>query len=149
MADVTSFATPGGLIQEVAPATPLPVADAAVLAAVEAMTAAAEATTAAVNAMAETPVTATLAAPMNIATGIATLNAQNSLIVAARTGRKSVTIIQESQVLIRLGGPGVTLQTGARLDGIVNENAPIEGGAEIHGVVAPGATATVSYIEVF
>jgi hypothetical protein len=72
-----------------------------------------------------------------------------TLIVAARTGRKEVTLILEAAVALRIGGSGVGSTTnGALLQGVAGEAITISGGAAVYGY-APSGTAIVSAIEVY
>jgi hypothetical protein len=82
------------------------------------------------------------AAPVSIAQAA-------TLIVAARTGRKEVTLILEAAVALRIGGSGVGAATnGALLQGIAGEAITLSGGAAVYGY-APAGTAIVSALEVF
>jgi hypothetical protein len=84
----------------------------------------------------------------NLATNQVSVGATATLIVAARTGRKNVTIFQEGSVLVRVGASGVTTATGVPLVGVQGSNIIIEGGQAIYGIVAAG-TQTVSFMEVY
>jgi hypothetical protein len=91
------------------------------------------------------PVTATYA---NIATDQVTVGATATLIVAARTGRQSVTIFQEGAVLVRVGASGVTMSNGVPLIGVQGANIVINGGQAVYGIVGTGSQA-VSFMEVY
>jgi hypothetical protein len=72
-----------------------------------------------------------------------------TLIVAARAGRKEVTLILEAAVAVRIGGSSVASATnGALLQGVLGEAITISGGAAIYGY-APTGTASVSALEVY
>jgi hypothetical protein len=81
----------------------------------------------------------------SLASGQATVAATATLIAAASPGCRSTTVIQEGTTLVRIGGAGVTLVTGARLDGVVNASVTVDGGPAIYGIVASG-TQLVSYL---
>ena len=72
-----------------------------------------------------------------------------TLLAAARTGRKEVTIIFESAVQARIGGSTVTgTAYGALYGGVAQEAITISGGAAVYGY-GVGGTATVSVLEVY
>jgi len=83
----------------------------------------------------------------NIATNQVTVGTSATLIVAARTGRKNVTIFQEGNTLVRVGASGVTLGTGVPLIGTQGANIPIDGGAAVYGIA--GSSELVSFMEVY
>ena len=80
--------------------------------------------------------------PLSIGTGA-------TLILAARAGRKEVTIIQEGTIAMRLSSnPSMTISNGILLGGNIGAGVTISGGAAIYGIVASG-TGTVSAGEVY
>jgi len=83
----------------------------------------------------------------NLATNQVTVGVTATLIVAARTGRKNVTIIQEGNTLVRVGASGVTLLTGVPLIGTQGTNLVIDGGAAVYGIA--GSDQLVSFMEVY
>ena len=113
-----------------------------------------DAAVAAINASAAAPLPAganvigALLQPANVATGQVTVGTSATLIVAARAGRWSVSITQEGTTLVRLGGSGVTLTSGAVLPGTQYSDRSLDGGAAIYGIVAAGS-APVSFVEVY
>jgi hypothetical protein len=88
--------------------------------------------------------------PSQLTTGQVSVGATagGTVIVSARPGRRAVTIINESEVLVRLGPNGVAMDTGIPLPEVKYASVTIKGAAEIRGIVASG-TADVSYYEVF
>jgi hypothetical protein len=83
----------------------------------------------------------------NLATNQVTVGVTATLIVAARTGRKNVTIFQEGNTLVRVGASGVTLLTGVPLIGTQGVNLVIDGGAAVYGIA--GSSELVSFMEVY
>jgi hypothetical protein len=83
----------------------------------------------------------------NIATNQVTVGVTATLIVAARTGRKNVTIFQEGNTLVRVGASGVALATGVPLIGTQGANLVIDGGAAVYGIA--GSSELVSFMEVY
>jgi hypothetical protein len=83
-----------------------------------------------------------------VATGQVTVATTATLIVPARPGRLSVTIIQEGTTVVRLGNSGVTTGNGVPLPGTANSSFTIDGGAAVYGIVGAG-TQLVSFIENF
>lgn len=84
----------------------------------------------------------------SIATGQATVGTSATEIVAARAGRKSVTIVNESTTVVRLGASDVTTSTGLYLAGTAGASITIVGGAAVYGIVG-SSTEAVSYVEVY
>jgi hypothetical protein len=84
----------------------------------------------------------------NVNAGQVSLTSSATLIVAARPGRKEVTIVNNSTTMLYLGGSGVTTTTGLLLAGVTGEGVTISGGAAIYGVVASGSE-PVSFLEVY
>lgn len=85
----------------------------------------------------------------SISTGqVSNIGTAATLIVAARAGRASVVIIQETTTLIRIGPSSVTLTSGVPLPGTQYSQFEVPGGAAVYGIVASG-TGSVSYIETF
>lgn len=89
-----------------------------------------------------------LSNPSNIATGQVSVGTSATLIVAARSGRKNVIIVQGGTTNVYLGGSTVTTATGGELVGIEGTGFQIDGAAAVYGVVGSG-TQTVSYVETF
>lgn len=71
-----------------------------------------------------------------------------SLIVAERSGRSSVLIVNHGTTVVYLGGQNVNVTTGLYLAGVAGASVSIPGGAAIYGKAASGSQ-TVSYMEVF
>lgn len=84
----------------------------------------------------------------SIATGQVTVGTSATLICAARTGRRAVTVIQEGATLVRLGASGVTTGNGVPLPATQYASFTFEGGAAVYGIVGSG-TQLVSYVETF
>jgi hypothetical protein len=84
----------------------------------------------------------------NIATGQVTVASTATQIVAARAGRKEVTIVNNATTVVYLGGSSVTSTTGLMLAGATGEGITISGGAAIYGIVATGSE-SVSFLEVY
>ena len=84
----------------------------------------------------------------NIAAGQVSVASTATMIVAARTGRKEVTIVNNSTTAVYLGVSSVTSSSGLLLAGVVGEGITITGGAAIYGATATGSE-TVSYLEVY
>lgn len=74
--------------------------------------------------------------------------AGGTLIVAARTGRSSVTIFQLGSTQVWLGVNGVTTTTGVPLIGTAGTAVTIPTSAAVYGIVATGSQ-TVAYLETF
>jgi hypothetical protein len=85
----------------------------------------------------------------NLATAQVSVAATATLIVAARAGRKEVTIINHGTTDLYLGSSsGVTTSTGQLLAGVKGEGVTYSGGAAIYGIAASGSQ-TVSVAEVY
>jgi hypothetical protein len=84
----------------------------------------------------------------SIATGQVTVASTATQIVAARAGRKEVTIVNNATTVVYLGGSSVTSTTGLMLAGATGEGITISGGAAIYGIVATGSE-SVSFLEVY
>lgn len=66
--------------------------------------------------------------------------------VPGRSGRVSVTIINEGTTDVRLGGPDVTGANGALLAGVKGQTLVLHTAAEIYAIVGAG-TQAISYVE--
>lgn len=84
----------------------------------------------------------------SIATGQVSVTTSATLIVAARSGRKSVIIINEGATDVRLGVSGVTTGNGVLLYGQKGAGQVIDGGAAVYGIVGSGSQ-SVSYVEAY
>lgn len=85
----------------------------------------------------------------NLATAQVSVGATATLIVAARAGRKEVTIVNHGTTALYLGSSsGVTTSTGQLLAGVAGEGITYSGGAAIYGITASGSQ-TVSAAEVY
>lgn len=82
-----------------------------------------------------------------IATNQVTVGTGQTLIVPARVGRRSVTIVQEGTTLVRMGATGVTLGNGIPLPGVQYASFDIQGGAAVYGIAATAQL--VSFVENF
>lgn len=71
-----------------------------------------------------------------------------TLIVAARTTRRSVTVTNLGTTAIYIGPSGVTTTTGSLLIGTAGAAISIPTTAAVYGIVSSG-TQSVSYIEVY
>lgn len=78
----------------------------------------------------------------------ATVATTATLIIAARPGRKEVTIVQHGTADVFFGPYGVTTSTGALLTGTKGTSVKIATEAAIYGIVAAG-TQAVSAVETF
>lgn len=86
--------------------------------------------------------------PASINAAQATVSTTSGVVVAARAGRKAVTIINEGTTAVRLGAGTVTTAASILLPGVLGASITLESAAAINGIVASG-TATVSFIETF
>ncbi len=86
-------------------------------------------------------------APTTIATGQVSVGTSSTLVVAARTGRTSVTITMLGGVDAYLGVTGVTTSTGTLLLGAKGASFTLNTSAAVYGVAA--STVSVSYEEEF
>ena len=84
----------------------------------------------------------------NLATAQVSVAATATLIVAARTGRKEVTIVNHGATAVYLGPSGVATTTGQLLAGVAGEGITYSGGAAVYGIAATGSQ-TVSVAEVY
>jgi hypothetical protein len=84
----------------------------------------------------------------NINTGQISVATSATQIVAARAGRKEVTIANHATTAVYIGGPSVTAATGLLLAGVQGQGITITGAAAIYAVAASG-TETVSFLEVY
>ena len=84
----------------------------------------------------------------SIATGQVSCGTTAAQVVAARTGRRNVVLLNEGTAVVRFGAAGVTTTTGALLPGAVGASATIGGGAAVFCATAAG-TQTVSFYEEF
>ena len=84
----------------------------------------------------------------SLATGQVNVTISATQIVPARSGRKEVTIVNNSTIMVYLGGSGVTTSTGLLLAGVAGQGITITGGAAVYGIVASGSE-PVSFLEVY
>lgn len=87
-------------------------------------------------------------APAGLATGQAAVTASPTLIVAARTDRRGVLIINGSAVELFIGDATVTIGTGLRLVPIAGTGIMIPTEHALYGV-SGGAGNAVSYMELY
>lgn len=83
----------------------------------------------------------------SLAHGQVTIDFTGDLIVAARSGRDSVVIVNHGSVNVFLGNQNVTVDTGLLLG--IGQSLTIPGSAAIYGKVAGSSSQVVSYMEVF
>ena len=84
----------------------------------------------------------------NIATNQVSITSAATAIVAARSTRRSVLIINHGTTDVYIGGASVTTSTGILLAGTEGAAIGIGTTAAVYGIVASGSQ-TVSYIEVY
>jgi len=84
----------------------------------------------------------------NIATGQVSIASSATQIVAARAGRKEVTIVNHATTAVYIGGSGVTATTGLLLAGVQGQGITVTGAAAIYAIAASGSE-TVSFLEVY
>jgi len=84
----------------------------------------------------------------SIATGQVSVTASATQVVAARAGRKEVTIVNHATTAVYIGGSGVTAATGLLLAGVQGQGITVTGGAAIYAIAASGSE-TVSFLEVY
>jgi hypothetical protein len=84
----------------------------------------------------------------NLATAQVSVGATATLIVAARAGRKEVTIVNHGTTALYLGPSAVSATTGQLLAGVAGEGVTYSGGAAVYGVTVSGSQ-TVSVAEVY
>ena len=84
----------------------------------------------------------------NIATNQVSITSAATAIVAARSTRRSVLIINHGTTDVYIGGAAVTTSTGILLAGTEGAAIGIGTTAAVYGIVASGSQ-TVSYIEVY
>ena len=91
----------------------------------------------------------TIADAPNLAVGQISVATTATQIVAARAGRRTLTIITESTTAVRMGPVGVTTGTGILLPGTANTGFTVNGftGA-LYGITASG-TEAVSFLETY
>lgn len=80
------------------------------------------------------------------ATGQSTLGTTAVQVAAARTGRRSITIVNHSTTDVYIGGSGVTATTGTLLLGTKGASITLESTGAIYGITTAG-TPTVSFME--
>ena len=83
--------------------------------------------------------------PGNIATGQVAVTTSATLVVPARTARKSVTLTPTSSVVYNIGTSGVTTSTGVYVP--AGASITLSTTAEIYAVAPVGFT--LSYVETF
>ena len=81
-----------------------------------------------------------------IATGQVSVAATATLIVAARSGRAKVLIVNHGSTDIYVGASGAATNTGALLLGVPGAVFEIETAAAVYGIASSGSQ-TVSYVE--
>jgi hypothetical protein len=74
--------------------------------------------------------------------------ATSTLVCAARTGRRSVTVEQLGTTAVYIGATGVTSATGALLPGVAGSSITLSVTGAIYGIAASG-TQAVAVIELF
>lgn len=84
----------------------------------------------------------------SLATGQATMGASAVQIVASRSGRAAVTIVNHSTTDVFLGNSGVTITTGVLLAGVKGAAVTLPASAAVFGITS-GGTPTVSAVETF
>lgn len=84
----------------------------------------------------------------NIATGQISVANSATQIVAARAGRKEVTIANHGTTAVYIGGSAVTSATGLFLAGVQGQGITITGAAAVYAITASGSQ-TVSFLEVY
>jgi hypothetical protein len=91
---------------------------------------------------------AALPSPQNLATGQVSVGTTATLIVAQRSGRYGVTLINKGSTEVDIGGSSVTTSTGSPLPAVQWASKTILTTAAIYGIVASG-TQTVAFEELF
>lgn len=84
----------------------------------------------------------------NQATNQVSVASSATLICAARSGRKEVTIVNHGTTDVFLGATGVAATTGLLLAGVKGTGQTMSGGAAVYGIAASGSQ-TVSFQEVY
>lgn len=84
----------------------------------------------------------------SIATGQVTVATTATVVAAARTGRRSITIVNEGTTDVRIGAAGVTAGNGLLLSGVKGQTLTVETAAAVYGIVGTG-TQAVSYVEAY
>jgi hypothetical protein len=84
----------------------------------------------------------------NIGAGQISVTATTTQVVAARSGRKEVTIVNHATTAVYIGGASVTPTSGLLLAGVQGEGITISGGAAVYAITASGSE-TVSFLEVY
>ena len=69
-----------------------------------------------------------------------------TLIVAARTARKRLVIVNHGATAVYVGGAAVATTTGLLLAGVAGTTMTLETAAAVYGIVGSG-TQAVSYVE--
>lgn len=83
-----------------------------------------------------------------LGTGQVTVDTTGDLIVAARSGRSSVLIVNHGSTAVYLGNQAVNSSDGLLLPGVAGASVSIPGGSAIYGKTDSGSQ-VVSYMEVF
>lgn len=83
-----------------------------------------------------------------IASGQVSVASTATLVVAARTDRRSVIVTMLGNTDVFLGPSGVTTSTGGLLLGAKGTSVLIEGGAALYGIVT-STSQSVSFLESF
>lgn len=88
------------------------------------------------------------ATPNGFAASVVSVGDSATLLCAARTDRRKVTLVQHGTTDVFIGGDDVTTTTGVLLDGTAGAQLEIETTAAIYGIVGT-STQDVGVIEVF
>jgi hypothetical protein len=91
---------------------------------------------------------ATIESASSITTNQVSVGASATPIVAARMGRKSLTLINLGATDVFVGASSVATATGVLLIGAKGGGLVIDGGAAVYGIVASG-TQTIAYMEAY
>lgn len=86
--------------------------------------------------------------PTSIAAGQGTVTTTAASLVAARTGRKTLTIENTSAVAFYVGPTGVLATTGLLVPGVVGASVTVDSAAAFFAITATGS-ATASFLETF
>lgn len=82
----------------------------------------------------------------NLNPGQVSVGTSATLIIAARTGRRAVTIINEGATDVRFGNSNVTTGNGALLTGTKGSTVTLPVATAVYGIVGTGSQ-NVSFIE--
>ena len=90
----------------------------------------------------------TVTSPAGLVTAQGAATTTTAQLVAARAGRRTVTIENESTTPVRIGGASVTASTGFLLPGVAGASLTLTYSGPLYVVTASG-TAAVSTYETF